>query len=128
MSTGPLVTLARFTFPHEAHLFMGLLASRNVPAFIMDEHLITMQWMWETALGGVRVQVMPDDLNAAHEVLIDYQAHRLAESATQSEYSPPRSKMRFYGWRLLVMACWAATGVVFPLPSVSRKFPHYRQQ
>ncbi|GHC21761.1 hypothetical protein GCM10010082_11940 [Kushneria pakistanensis] len=119
MSTGPLVTLARFTFPHEAHLLRGLLASRNVPAFIMDEHLITMQWMWETALGGVKVQVAPSDFDTACEVLIDYRAHRLAESVTQPEGPPPRSAVRFYGWRALVIMSWAATGVVFPLPSLS---------
>ncbi|WP_445620498.1 hypothetical protein ACUN8C_00830 [Kushneria sp. Sum13] len=52
MSTGSLVTLARFIFPHEAHVFMDLLAFRGLAAFIADEQLITMQWMWETALGG----------------------------------------------------------------------------
>ncbi len=52
MSTGSLVTLARFTRPFEAHLFKGLLESRGLAAFMADEHLITMQWMWETALGG----------------------------------------------------------------------------
>ena len=36
MSTGPLVTLARVTFPHEAHLLKGLLESRGVTAFDDD--------------------------------------------------------------------------------------------
>ncbi|WP_457809292.1 putative signal transducing protein [Kushneria sp. EE4] len=117
MPTGSLATLVRFTYPFEAHLFKGLLESRGLAAFIADEHLITMQWMWEIALGGVKVQIMPNDLDAACEVLTDYQAHRLAESATQAEGPPPRSAVRFYGWRVLVTACWAVTGVVFPVPS-----------
>ena len=127
MSTGPLMTLARVTFPHEAHLLKGLLESRGVTAFIIDEHLMTMQWMWETALGGVKVQVAPSDLDTAYEVLTDYQAHRLAESVTQPE-GPARSAVCFYGWRVLVIMSWATTGVVFPLPSVSRKSLHERQQ
>ncbi|MFC0338369.1 hypothetical protein SAMN05421848_3139 [Kushneria avicenniae] len=121
MSSGPLITLARFTFPHEAHVFMGLLESRGLAAFIADEHLITMQWMWETALGGVKVQVAPHDLEAAKEVLADHQAHRLAMSSSASEASTPPGAMRFYGWRALVMACWAVTGVVFPLPRHQRR-------
>ncbi|ART63390.1 putative signal transducing protein [Kushneria marisflavi] len=128
MSTGPLVTLARVTFPHEAHLLKGLLESRGVTAFIIDEHLMTMQWMWETALGGVKVQVAPRDIEAAHEVLANYHAHRLAMSSPAFEASTPHSAMHFYGWRALVIACWATTGVVFPLPSVSRKCLHDRQQ
>lgn len=115
MSTGPLVTLACFTWPFEAHLFMGLLKSRGVTAFIADEHLIILQWMWETALGGVKVQVPSHDLDAAHEVLADYQAHRLVISPG-TEDAPARRTVHFYGWRALVIACWAMTGVVFPLP------------
>lgn len=116
MPTGPLVTLARFTWPHEAQLFKGLLESRGLAAFMADEHLITMQWMWESALGGVKVQVPPQELDDAREVLIDYRAHRLAMPSFDPDASTPRSAMHFYGWRALAIACWAATGVVFPLP------------
>lgn len=74
MAAGSLVTLARFTRPFEAHLFKGLLESRGLAAFIADEHLIAMQWMWEIALDGVKVQIHSHDLEAAREVLADYQA------------------------------------------------------
>ncbi|WP_456268549.1 hypothetical protein M1D97_15220 [Kushneria sp. AK178] len=85
-------------------------------AFLMDEHLITLQRMWEIALDGVKVRVAPADLETACEVLIDYRAHRLTTPSTATDEPMPRRKNAFYGWRLLVIACRAATGVVFPLP------------
>ncbi|SPJ32127.1 putative signal transducing protein [Kushneria phyllosphaerae] len=117
MATGSLATLVRFTYPFEAHLFKGLLESRGLAAFMADEHLITMQWMWEIALDGVKVQVMAHEFDEAQEVLTDYRQHRLAMSSFDFEASPPRSRVHFYGWRALVITCWATTGVVFPLPS-----------
>ena len=116
MAAGSLVTLARFTWPHAVWLFKGLLESRGLAVFIADEHLITMQWMWEIALDGVKVQIHPHDLDDAQEVLADYQQHRLATSPLSSDDLPPCRAAHFYGWRALVIACWAVTGVVFPLP------------
>ncbi|MCM5704556.1 DUF2007 domain-containing protein [Larsenimonas salina] len=125
MATHP-VTVARFSYPYEAYLFKGLLESRHLNAFIADEHLITMQWMWETALGGIKVQVAPEDLELARAVLADYQADRLeAEDTTtpqEAEPSQPQttSALQSRGWRALAVACWASTGVVFPLPGTRR--------
>lgn len=52
-----LVTISRYSFPHEAHVARALLESEGIPVFLADEHTITMQWLYSNALGGVRLQV-----------------------------------------------------------------------
>lgn len=52
-----LVTIARYTFPYEAHIAWSLLDSEGIPAFVVDEYTINMQWLYSNALGGVRLQV-----------------------------------------------------------------------
>ncbi|MCG2635315.1 MAG: DUF2007 domain-containing protein [Gammaproteobacteria bacterium] len=51
------VTVARFSFPHEAHIARAQLEAAEIPAVIADEHTIGMDWLYSNALGGVRVQV-----------------------------------------------------------------------
>lgn len=57
MKPSALVTVAAFSFPHEAQLARANLESAGIPAFVADEHTINMQWMYSNALGGVKVQV-----------------------------------------------------------------------
>lgn len=52
-----MITVARFTFAYEAWLARGLLESEGIPAWLADEHTITMNWLYSNALGGVRLQV-----------------------------------------------------------------------
>ncbi|WP_395792636.1 DUF2007 domain-containing protein [Aquimonas sp.] len=52
-----LITVATFSFPHEAHFAKMRLDAEGIPAFIADEHTINMQWLYSNAMGGVRLQV-----------------------------------------------------------------------
>jgi rubredoxin len=62
-------TIATFSKPEEAHLFRTRLEAVGIPAFVQDEHIIQMDWLWSNALGGVRVQIADDDLGEAREFL-----------------------------------------------------------
>lgn len=64
-----LVTIATFSFPHEAHLAKATLDAAGIPSFIADEHTINMQWLYSNAMGGVRLQVPAEFAAQAHEVL-----------------------------------------------------------
>lgn len=66
-----LVVVARFSFPHEAHIARGLLESEGIPAFVADEHTVNMQWLYSNAMGGVRLAVPRMHAQKAHEVLND---------------------------------------------------------
>jgi hypothetical protein len=62
-------TIATFSKPEEAHLFRTRLEAAGIPAYVQDEHLIQMDWLYSNAVGGVRVQIADEDLDAAREFL-----------------------------------------------------------
>ena len=66
-----MVTVATFSKPEEAHLFRLRLEAGGVQAFVQDEHLVQMNWMFSNAIGGVRVQILEEDIPLAKEILQD---------------------------------------------------------
>jgi hypothetical protein len=66
-----LVTIATFSFPHEAHIAKAKLDALGIPSFIADEHTINMQWLYSDAMGGVRLQVPREVAAEALEALAE---------------------------------------------------------
>jgi hypothetical protein len=64
-----MVTIATFTNTPEAHLLRMRLESGGISAYLQDENTIQMDWGLSNAIGGVRVQVADEDLEAARELL-----------------------------------------------------------
>ncbi len=64
-----LITVASFSFPHEAHIARAKLDSEGIPATLADEYTIGMQWLYSNALGGVKVQVPEPYAQQAVEIL-----------------------------------------------------------
>jgi len=62
-------TIATFSLPEEAHLLRTRLESVGIPAFVQDEHFVQLDWLYSNAIGGVRVQVADEDLEATREFL-----------------------------------------------------------
>lgn len=65
----PLITVASFSTPEEAHLLRMRLEAGGVPAFVADENIVQMQWLFSNAVGGVRVQIDSENAAAAREIL-----------------------------------------------------------
>ncbi len=79
-----LTTVARYSFPYEAHIARGKLESEGIPAFVADEQTINMQWLYSDALGGVRLQVPSAWAERARDVLDEDRTEDL-EQATSPE-------------------------------------------
>ena len=62
-------TIATFSKPEEAHLFRTRLEAAGIPAYVQDEYLIQMDWLYSNAIGGVRVQIADENLDEAREFL-----------------------------------------------------------
>src|SRR5688572_22012127 len=62
-------TIATFSKPEEAHLFRTRLEAAGIPAFVLDENLVQLDWLYSNAIGGVRVQIADEDLEDAREFL-----------------------------------------------------------
>jgi hypothetical protein len=135
-----VITLASFSKPEEAHLFRMRLEAVGIPAFVQDEHMIQLDWLYSNAIGGVRVQVGEGDFEDAREFLASDtpqptpEAEGLScpscgsQNTTLDEF-PRRvaffSLMIFQFPLLIWRPCWrcAPCGTVFRAPRVRKPSP-----
>ncbi len=64
-----LVTVARVTEVWEAHIVRARLQAEGLLATIADEHLMSMDWLYSNAIGGVRVQVPASEQSHALSII-----------------------------------------------------------
>lgn len=82
-------TVARFTEPYLAHIAKGRLEAEGVSAVVLDEHIVSMNWLYSFAVGGVRTQVLDSDLDQARLILKkDFFEELLETSEAQQAPSP----------------------------------------
>lgn len=131
ITTGPereLVTIATFSFPAEAYLRQARLEAEGIRAIVADDYTVTMNWLYSTAIGGVKLQVQACDVEQALSILEREQTNsdseesglqlspdhpicpRCGSSHTHYERFEPR--LLFLSWLLLT----------FPLPFLKREW------
>ena len=66
-----MITIARFSKAEDAHLFRLRLEAGGMPAYILDENTVQMDWLYSNAIGGIRVQISEEDIDDARELLRD---------------------------------------------------------
>jgi hypothetical protein len=64
-----LVTIRQFTGLPEALLAKGSLESAGIECFLADDNYVRMDWFISNAIGGVKLRVKPEDVEAANEIL-----------------------------------------------------------
>jgi hypothetical protein len=64
-------TIANFPDLASARVAQAALADEGIESFVPDENLAGIDWTLSTAIGGVRLQVAPDDANAARGLVQD---------------------------------------------------------
>ncbi len=64
-----VVCIATYAKPEEAHLARLHLEAEGVPAFLADEHVVQMDWALTNAVGGVRLMVEEEHIEAAVKIL-----------------------------------------------------------
>jgi hypothetical protein len=62
-------TIATYTKPEEAHLAASLLEANGISTLVRDEHMVSMNWFYSQAVGGVRLEVPEEQWAAAREIL-----------------------------------------------------------
>lgn len=50
MNSSSLVTVARYSFPHEAYIAKSSSEAEGIPVFVADEYTINMEWLYSNAL------------------------------------------------------------------------------
>lgn len=64
-----LVTVARYRDLAEALVARSVLESAGILCFLRDENTVRMEWFWSNLIGGMRLQVAPEDEPRARELL-----------------------------------------------------------
>ena len=63
------VTLRQFRDLPEALLAKGSLESAGIEAYLVDDNMVRMDWFISNLLGGIKLQVRPQDVEAATAIL-----------------------------------------------------------
>ncbi len=63
------VTVATFDFLPDAEIARGRLQAEGIDCALADEHLVQTDWLYSIAVGGIKVQVAPEDAERALAVL-----------------------------------------------------------
>jgi len=64
-----MITVASFDNIEQAELLKGQLEHAGIQAFLADAAVVTLNWMYSNAVGGVKVQIHEDDLERAKALL-----------------------------------------------------------
>lgn len=59
----------RYVNAIDAHIVRGRLEAEGVPAMVGNEHLVTQNWLWSQALGGVVIRVPEGQLAQARQII-----------------------------------------------------------
>lgn len=69
MDKDKIVVYKTFTDPNNAHIVKGLLDSYGIKCFLSDENIVTLNAMYSSAVGGVKLNVFVKDLDRISEIL-----------------------------------------------------------
>ncbi|HRB73026.1 DUF2007 domain-containing protein [Flavobacterium sp. WV_118_3] len=63
------VTVAVFDYPHEIAVLKHLLEQQEIRYFFENETMMNIAPMYSQALGGIKLKVHPDDIEAVRAIL-----------------------------------------------------------
>jgi hypothetical protein len=75
MNYGPrLVVAGAFTSVHEAELARSVLEAAGIASALANEHLVSMNWLYSNAVGGVQVLISEDRFEEGRSLLESHAA------------------------------------------------------
>lgn len=74
-----LVTIATSDSVLAMHILRSHLAAEGIPSYIANEEIVTVNWLYATAIGGAQLQVRRQDAELAQRIL------RLSQTASNSD-------------------------------------------
>jgi len=81
-----LETIATYAFAYQAEIARGRLEAEGIRAFLADEFLINLNWLYTNAVGGIRLRVSSEDAPLAREILSQVESgeHSIADAEAES--------------------------------------------
>jgi tetratricopeptide (TPR) repeat protein len=123
-----LVTIATFLYPTEAYIPKGILESEGIWSSVADVYTITANWLYSTAIGGVKLQVRQEDAQRAVEILNSRADGPIEEEEVQEQQDHAErcpvcgsGNVRYLKYATpLVFLSWLVLD--FPLPFMRRRW------
>jgi hypothetical protein len=84
-----LVTIRKFRDLPEALLAKGSLESAGIEAVLTDENIVRLDWFWSNLMGGIKLNVDPENAGAANSIL-DQPIPENFDVVGVGEYEQPR--------------------------------------
>lgn len=129
----PAVIVSTFSQPQEAHVARSALTAAGIESWLSDEHIVSANWMYSNAVGGVKLLVRAEEAETAREVLGTTASSQPAADEThlghdQEAIVCPRCgshdvARRWLGRRLSFLS-WLLAG--FPVIPALRRTPCHR--
>lgn len=91
-----LVTLQVFNTAIEAHIIKNKLESEDIPCYIFDENIVTLNPLLNFAVGGIRLQVNIEDLEKAKTILAEIDDTPLTDEADETIKCPSCESTELY--------------------------------
>ena len=117
------IVIAQFDLAIEAHLAKGRLEASEIPVRIVDEHLVSNDWLLAGLLGGIKLEVPEGAAEAARSLLglIEAQAHAADAAPTCPQCASQSVKTLEDGWLVttllvLVVVFTAGLALFFKRP------------
>lgn len=101
-----LATVSTYLDLTEATVARSLLAHHDIPAFLLDDRLAGVNWLYLNALGGIRLMVPAREAEAAGRLLGDLSAKI---DVPEDEHCPACGSddiFRPASWPLLLLTGW----------------------
>ena len=80
-----MLTIATYPEPTRAHIAKALLESEGIPCRVVDEFTAGAYWLLSNAIGGVKLQVAPEDMDRARAILEEDRSASLGETSPALE-------------------------------------------
>jgi Putative prokaryotic signal transducing protein len=88
--TDRFVNVATFRDLPEALLAKGRLDSAGIECQLADDNLVRLDWFWANAVGGIKLQVAPEDFENAREMLASASPAGFDDAKTGEHFEQPR--------------------------------------
>ncbi len=124
-----LITIATLSYPAQAHVLRTKLETQGIWAFVADENLVAMNWLYSNVIGGVKLQVKEQDVERALEILgiepEDFEdvIDDFGEEEVEDERCPHCNSSNIHYEKYAIPAVFASWLLLsFPLPFLKRKW------
>ena len=85
---GELITIRSYFNQTDAYLAQSRLESAGIRTFLADENMVNTNWLYSIAMGGIRLQVLQEEVEAALAILDDGAKQPLAAAEEDEVHCP----------------------------------------